>query len=296
MSTRKLGRGLDMLIAREEAKPEASPEGSEVLSLDPQRIRPNPEQPRKQFSMKDLEELRASIAREGILQPLLVRKVADGFQLVAGERRLRAARELGLDRVPAIQVAVGEDRLLELALIENLQREDLNPIEVANAYRQLMEVKGWTQESLAAALGLSRPSIANTVRLLELPEDIQGSVVRGHITAGHAKLLLAVTDPREQRLLFERIAEEKLTVRDLEMAVEESADKKVAAGDSSETPRRGRKARGGDKRPHLVSLEERFSERLGTRVRIREKNGKGRISIDFFSADEFERIQEIILK
>lgn len=280
------------MITREEAKPE----GSEVLFLDPDRIRPNPEQPRKQFSMKELEELRASIAKEGILQPLLVRRTGDGFQLVAGERRLRAARELGLEKVPAILVSVGEDRLLELALIENLQREDLNPIEVAKAYRQLMEVKGWTQESLASALGLSRPSIANAVRLLELPEDIQGSVVRGHISAGHAKLLLAVTDPKEQRLLFERIAEEKLTVRDLEVAVEENVEEKGPVGDSSGVPRKGRKGRGAERKPHVVSLEERFSERLGTRVRIREKNGKGRISIEFFSADEFERIREIILR
>jgi ParB family chromosome partitioning protein len=282
-----------MLIAREEARESSG--GPEVVLLEPGRIRPNPQQPRKQFAVKDLEELRTSIEKEGMLQPLLVRKVADGYQLVAGERRLRAARELGLDKVPAILTAVGEERLLELALVENLQREDLNPIEEAKAYRQLMEVKQWTQEELAAALGLSRPTVANAVRLLDLPEDIQGSVVRGHITAGHAKLLLAVPDPKEQRLLFERIAEEKLTVRDLEVEVDEGQEK-AGQGSGAGGPRKARRARGAEKRPHVVSLEERLSERLGTRVRIREKNGKGRISIEFFSPDDFDRIQEIILK
>jgi ParB family chromosome partitioning protein len=293
MSGRKLGRGLDILISKEkeEARPESGPE---VLLLDPEGIRANPAQPRKHFSMQDLEEIKASIAREGILQPLLVRKTADGYQLVAGERRLRAARELGLDKVPAIQLAVGEERLLELALIENLQRADLDPIEVARAYRQLMEVRRWTQEALATALGLSRPSVANAVRLLDLPEDIQGAVARGQITSGHAKLLLAIPDAREQRLLFERIAEEKLSVRDLELAVEET-DEEGSRNGSAAGPRKGKK-QGSEKKPHVVSLEERFSERLGTKVRIRERNGKGRITIDFFSPDEFERIKDIILR
>lgn len=287
MTGRKLGRGLDMLIARESAVPHA-----EVLELDPHSIKPNPQQPRKRFSIQDLESLKASIAREGILQPLLVRKVGESYELVAGERRLRASQDLGLSKVPAILTSIPDERLLEVALIENIQREDLNPIELAQAYRQLMDVKSWTQELLAQSLGLSRPAVSNTIRLLELPEDIQNSLIRGHVTMGHAKVLLSVTDPKEQRLLFERIAEEKLTVRDLEGVKETIAPPAPEAGSRAE----GRpKPRAGQKSPHILSLEEQFSERLGTKVRIREKNGRGRIAIDFYSSDDFERVRQAIL-
>ncbi len=289
MTGRKLGRGLDMLIARESA----TPKNSEVLELNPASILPNPKQPRKRFAVNDLEMLKASIARDGVLQPILVRKVGETHQVVAGERRLRAARDLGLEKIPALLVAVGDDRLLEVALIENIQREDLNPIELALAYRQLMEVKKWTQEVLAQTLALSRPGVANTLRVLELPEDIQSSIIRGQITMGHAKVLLSVTDPKEQKLLFEKIAEEKLTVRDLEGARETlGAAAEVGVGSG---PVKDRRARIGQKDPLLVSLEERFSEKLGTRVRIREKGGRGRVVIEFYTGEDFERIRQLIL-
>lgn len=288
MTGRKLGRGLDMLIAREPVPATRT----EVLELEPSQLKPNPQQPRKRFSIQDLEALKASISREGVLQPILVRKVGDTYEVVAGERRLRAAQELGLQKVPALLVEVGDDRLLEVALIENIQRENLNPIELAQAYRQLLEAKSWTQEQMAENLGLSRPAVANTVRLLELPEDIQGSLIRGHITMGHAKVLLSVPDPREQRLLFERIAEEKLTVRDLEGAREQVEAQKP---DARETPEPKRRPRTGSKSPHILSLEEQFSERLGTKVRIREKNGRGRLAIDFYTPDDFERVRRILL-
>lgn len=290
MTGRKLGRGLDMLIAREPAPSR----GAEVLELDPKAIKPNPHQPRKRFGINELESLKASIGKEGVLQPILVRKVGDGYQLVAGERRWRAAQELGLASVPAIAVTIGDDRLLELALIENIQREDLNAIELGQAFRQLLEVKGWTQESLAEALGISRPSVGNTLRVLDLPEDMQGSLIRGHITMGHAKVLLSVGDPKEQRLLFERIAEEKLTVRDLEDESQSQAAPKDTSPSAKSGEKRG-KPRAGAKSPHIVSLEEQFSERLGTRVRIREKGGRGRISIHFYTSDDFERIRAAIL-
>jgi ParB family transcriptional regulator, chromosome partitioning protein len=301
MTGRKLGRGLDMLISKGPAPTRPSPEPAEetppkppeeapretgVLQLDPGRIQPNPEQPRKRFPAEELEGLKASMSREGLLQPLLVRKVGEGYQLVAGERRLRAAKELGLDRVPALMVSVGDERLLELALIENIQREDLDPVELAKAYRQLMRSKSWTQDQLAEALGLNRSSVGNTVRILELPDDMQGSLVRGHITLGHAKVLLSVPDRREQRLLYERIAEEKLTVRELEGTVEQK---------QLETPAKPRKRRPREKKPHIASLEERFREALGTRVRIHEKNGKGSVTIDFYSPEDFERIRERII-
>lgn len=287
MGARKLGRGLDILIARDQAAAR-----TEVLELDPVTIKPNPNQPRKRFSITDLEMLKTSISREGILQPILVRRVGEMHQVVAGERRLRAAQELGLSRVPALLVEVGDDRLLEVALVENIQREDLNPIELAVAYRQLMEVKGWTHEGLAESLGLSRSAVSNTIRLLDLPEDIQSAIIREQITMGHAKILLSVSEPKEQRMLFERIAEEKLTVRDLE-AVREVGE--TESHGKSASPALERRPRVSQKSPHIVSLEERFGERLGTRVRIREKNGRGKISIQFYSTDDFERIRKIIL-
>jgi ParB family chromosome partitioning protein len=274
-----------MLISQEPVPPTG-----EILQLDPRRIAPNPDQPRKRFPASELEMLKASIAREGCLQPLLVRQDGDSFQLVAGERRLRAAQELELKTVPAVLLPVGEDRLLELALVENVQREDLNPIELAQGYRQLMDVKGWTQENLAEALGVSRSGVSNTLRLLELPEDIQDSIARGQITMGHAKVLLSVSEPREQRLLFERIAEEKLTVRDLE---EEREAKMPPGGDQS--PRRRKKPRDGvTTPPHIQNLEEQFSEALGTRVRIRERRGRGKLVIEFYSAEDFERIRNVL--
>jgi len=287
MPGRKLGRGLDMLIAKE-----APPKGTAVLQLDPSAIKRNPEQPRKSFPENDLEMLKASIAREGVLQPILVRQVGDSHQLVAGERRLRAAQDLGLKEVPALEVTIGEERLLEVALIENIQRENLNPIELAEAYRELMESRGWTQEVLAQSLGVSRTSVSNAIRLLELPEDMQDAVVRGHITMGHAKVLLSVAEPEEQRALFEKIAEEKLSVRELE-GVRETTESKLAEKKGEDA--RQRRKRSGLKSPHVISLEEQFSERLGTRVRINEKNGRGRVTIEFYSTEDFERVREIIL-
>lgn len=312
MSGRKLGRGLDVLIAREVASPESG--RAEVLEIPPSQVRPNPQQPRKRFSIHELEMLKASIAKEGILQPILVRKADEGYELVAGERRLRAALDLGLEKIPALLVTVPDDRLLEVALIENIQRENLNPIELGTAYRQLIELRKCTQETLAEAIGLSRPLVANTLRLLELPEDMQGALVRGHITMGHAKVLLSVIEPREQRLLFEKIAEEKLSVRDLEAIKESPRPGALAPGGEGAPGPTGALAAGGTaasggggaaagsrkasargKDPVVASLEERFRERLGTRVRIREKGGRGNLRIDFYSTEDFERIRDIII-
>jgi ParB family chromosome partitioning protein len=208
---------------------------------------------------------------------LLVRQVGEDYELVAGERRLRAARELGLERVPAIAVEVGDGRMLELALVENIQRADLDPLELARAYRQLMTSRSWTQDQLASALGVSRSSVANAVRVLDLPDDMQASLVRGHITPGHAKVLLSVEDESEQRVLYDKIAEEKLSVRELEGTV----DRK-----KGEAP---------VKRRRRQPEKERFRESLGTRVRIHDKNGRGSIVIEFYTSEDFERIREHLL-
>jgi ParB family chromosome partitioning protein len=276
-----------MLIAREPV-----PSANEVLQVEPGKVERNPHQPRKGFPAEELEMLKSSIARDGFLQPIVVRRLdGDRTQLIAGERRLRAAQELGLPTIPAIVADVDDDRLLELALVENVQREDLNPIELAEGYRSLMSLKGWTQELLAEALGVSRSSVANTLRLLELPSDMQSSIARGHISMGHAKVLLSVEDAREQRLLYERIAEEKLSVRDLEEQRDETRPGSRRGDEGKRPPRR----RTDSTPPHVVSLEEQFSERLGTRVRIKERKGRGRIVVEFYSADDFERIRGIVL-
>ncbi|MGQ9591607.1 MAG: ParB/RepB/Spo0J family partition protein [Planctomycetota bacterium] len=287
MAGRKLGRGLDVLIAGAAPIP-----AIQVLQIPTEEIEPNPYQPRREFPLEELEALKTSIAREGFLQPVVVRKLADGkYQLVVGERRLRAAQDLGLETVPALLASVEDDRLLELALVENVQREDLNPIELANGYRQLMRIKGWTQEVLAESLGLSRSSVSNTLRLLDLPEDIRNAIARGQITMGHAKVLLSVGDAREQRVLFERIAEEKLTVRDLE----EERQTVAEAPEGSQARKKGRGRPQPQLPPHVQSLADELSEALATRVRIRERAGKGRVIIEFYSPEDFERIREILL-
>jgi ParB family transcriptional regulator, chromosome partitioning protein len=282
MSVRKLGRGLDVLISQ----PVASQEQT-ILRLDPKTIQANPSQPRKRFSLNELEELKASIAKEGVLQPIIVRDVGGRHEVVAGERRLRAAQEMGLPTIPAILLDVGDDRMLEVALVENLHRENLNPIEMGEAFQQLIKLKGWTQEELSQNLNFSRPAVTNFLRLLELPEDIQNAIARGQITMGHAKVLLSVTDPKEQRLLFEKIAEEKLSVRDLE----------EARSDTGASPARKavRKRKAAEKSPQIQSLEDELGRAIGTRVAIRQGKGKGSISIEFYSPDDFERIRKLLI-
>lgn len=300
MSGRKLGRGLDMLIGRRqsiEPQPpaESAPtEGSgraaplHVVEVDPATVQANPEQPRKLFNKKDLQSLKTSISQEGLLQPILVRQIGDGFQLIAGERRLRAAQELKLAHIPAIVCALTQERLLEIALIENLQRQDLNPIEVAEAYEQLLHTKEWTQEVLAKALGLSRSSVANTLRLLDLPKQMQQSLAAAQISMGHAKVLLSVEDPDAQKELFERIAENRLSVRELEDAREE-----VAIRDPEKSSRPPRKTP--KKEPQLLQLEQELGRLLGTKVVIQQsKSGRGRVTIEFYSADDFDRLRDTL--
>lgn len=325
MSSRKLGRGLDSLLQGTRKKepppgpapapaeappapPEAavqepvtSPEsppapdpapvatgGEEVLRISLKRIEPNPYQPRLTFDSDELHALKTSIAREGVMQPVLVRPHGEGFQLVAGERRFRASGELGLEDIPAIVQEVPDEKLLELALIENLHRENLSPIDTARAYQQLLEMKDWTQEALASHLGMSRPAISNTLRLLELPDRIQRALSRGQIQVGHAKVLLSVSGEADQMRLFDRIAEDRLSVRDLELA-REMAEPREASKTSG-----GRK--GGKKRPaNIVKLERELTEKLGTRVSIQEKKGKGIVKIEFYSPEDFQGLRKILL-
>ncbi|MBI4585421.1 MAG: ParB/RepB/Spo0J family partition protein [Planctomycetes bacterium] len=276
---------------------------NEVVQLALKVIQPNPYQPRLQFEKNELETLKNSISKAGIIQPVLVRQVQEGYQLVAGERRYRAAQELGFQAVPAIVVEVPDDRMLEMALIENLHRQNLNPIDTAKAFQNLLKIKAWTQESLAQQLGLSRPSVSNYLRLLELPENIQLALAREQIQIGHAKVLLSVANPQEQQRLFEKIAEDRLSVREVEIAREalavqaqkEQAQKQIEGAEVKAAPPKKRSRRISPKDANLIGLEEELSQALGTRVTIHHKKGRGIIRIEFYSPEDFEAVRGLLL-
>lgn len=272
-----LGRGIDALIpgANRGAAPEAAPVETPGpdLSVAIDKIRPNPRQPRTEFDESALSELVGSIKVQGIIQPLLVRPMDDGdFELVAGERRLRAAERAGLTHVPVFVREISDGESLELALVENIQRDDLSPLEEATAYQRLINEFHHTQEEVAARVGKSRPAIANALRLLKLPEAIKRDLSRGRLTAGHARVLLSIDDPDAQLRAAKQIQTREMSVRDAEQLV---AVRKGAAKPASRDPNR-------------AALERQLSTALGTRVRITPKGRGGRIEIEFYSPEELE--------
>jgi ParB family chromosome partitioning protein len=303
MSERRLGRGLDFLISRTTppvparplaaaeahpvpVPPPAPPPGPRLLS--PAEIAPNPFQPRREFGPEALADLEASIREHGVLQPVVVRPVGEGFQLVAGERRLRASRNLGLQALPAVVREVTDAQMLALALVENLQREDLNAIDTARAYRDLLGTPGLTQEDVARLVGKSRVSISNTLRLLDLPEEIQGHVSRGTLSAGHGRALLMARDPEALAALAGRILAEGLSVREAEALATGAPG---PAAPPSLRPVRPPKERS----THLAELEDRLRTTLGTRVAIKPGRGKrGKIVLHYASLEEFDRLFEIL--
>lgn len=301
MSARKLGRGLDSLIRKTEERDPAAPPTTEIRWLDPRQVRVNRSQPRTHFDDQALRELAASIKNEGILQPLVVRPdETGGFELVAGERRLRAALSVGMEQVPAVIQSIEPDRLLRLALIENIQREDLNPIELAYAYRDLQKTHEWTQEQVAERLGKKRSSIANTLRFLDLEQPIRDALASGRITAGHAKLLLGLSEGEERLGVYQQMVDGAWSVRRLDEAIrvlhgelpnEPTAD---SAGDATEPA--GRKGRSIPvKPPHIADQEQELARALGTKVEIRTQQGGGKVVIDFYSTDDYERIRRKLL-
>lgn len=275
-----LGRGLDALLREE-------PQGRDALDQIPiASIDANPLQPRQAFEEEPLAELATSIRDLGLLQPILVRPHKDRFELVAGERRLRAARQAGLERVPAIVVETDERGSLERALVENLHREDLNPIEEAAAFKQLIEEGGLTQEALGSRLGRTRGAISNTLRLLELPTKVQRLLIERRLTAGHGRALLGLASPALQERLGQRVAAEGLTVRQTEEVVRKYEGYTGGAGERS----------GSVARPPLVSeAQRRLADHLQTRVRIEMGKRKGKIVLDFVSMEELQRLLEAII-
>src|SRR5215467_13170977 len=271
-----LGKGLSALI------PDSFEPSSSSMAVDIDRLTPNELQPRGHMDQANLEELSRSIASNGIIQPIVVRKVGDRFHIIAGERRWRAAKLAGLRQVPIVirEVAPGAERsLLEVALIENIQREDLNPIEEALAYRRLADQFEMTQEAIATAVGKDRVTVANTVRLLKLPEDIRADVASGALSMGHARALLALPDEAEQRRLARDVVARGLSVRETETLVKRTGEPHTTAKPPAADV-------------HTRAAEDRLRLVLGSRVRIVRRGTRGRIEIDFGSEDELIRIYE----
>ena len=274
-----LGRGLSALI------PGAVEEGVGLLEIPVGAVGPNPRQPRTTFEDEALEALALSIREVGVLQPIVVRRGGTGFELIAGERRLRAAKLAGLATVPAVVRESDDAESLREALIENIHREDLNPIELAEAFRELLEDLGLRQETLAERLGVSRSHVANTIRLLGLPTDVQQLLAQRKIQAGHGRALLALGDGEAQRSLALRAAAEELSVRDVEEIVRRYVDQP----EPDQQPA-GRARVATREAPTLGEVEEILSEQLSTRVTIHMGRKRGRIVIEFGSADDLDRI------
>ncbi len=268
----------------------AEPRGDGVRSVPLKRVAPNPGQPRKSFSDEGLAELAESIKLHGVIQPLIVEDDgAGGFRIVAGERRWRACGIAGLKDVPVIVRSYSDEKRLEIALIENVQREDLNPVEEAEAYKALMSLTGCTQEEAAAKVGKSRPAVANALRILKLPAEALQSVRDGALSAGHAKALLMALNPADQILLARRCVEENLNVRQAESLAQE-------LNKGHKGPSHPKAAEHAPKRldPDLAAVEQRLIGLLGTKVSIKGDASKGSILIEYFSSEDLDRIYEII--
>ena len=291
MPTSKLGTSLENLLAkRRPAKPrhlaEPAPPDDEILHIPVSDIKPSPSQPRMQFGEESFQELVLSVRQNGILQPIIVRRAGKGFELIAGERRWRAAKAADLPTVPAQVRNVDSAKAFELSIVENIQRQDLNPIERAKAYKRLIETFELTQELAAQRLGINRSSLANVVRLLELPGEIQDAVSRGTITMGHARALLTLRTAEQRIALWRKIEKSGLSVRQVEQLVAKGGIRR----------RRPRKQALDNRPPHILDLEEQLRGALGSKVTIVPiKENAGRVVIEYYSLDDFDRIIERVL-
>jgi ParB family chromosome partitioning protein len=280
MSKRGLGKGLEALIPKVEHK-----EKELVIEMDTKSLTPNLFQPRKNFDKEKMEELKGSIKKHGIIQPIVVRKMSNGYEIVAGERRLKAAKEIGLKKIPAIIKSINNEKSLEIALVENIQREDLNPIEQANAFKRLINEFNLTQQELAEVTGKSRALVANTTRLLKLNPEIQKNISEGKISFGHAKLLLSIEDEEVQRAVCDRIIANDLSVRDTERLIKNIGKlQKRQFKVKNITIER------------FPEVEERLREVLGTKISILYDGKKGKINIEFYNKEDLRRIADLLLK
>ena len=288
-----LGRGLGALI------PDTIPGIQEIgtgqgapVTVAIGKIRANPKQPRKDFSKESLDELADSIREHGIIQPILVEESSpDGYMIVAGERRWRAAQIAGLRDVPVLVKAFTDQQRLEISLIENIQREDLNPVEEAHAYRNLMEITGLAQEEVARRVGKNRSTVANALRLLKLPDDMLVALRDGSLTAGHARAVLAVVNPADQEVLFNRVRADGLSVRQAE-----EMSKQLNGGMRAKAASTAPEASAPALRPEVREIQQRLIDALGTKVSVSGDGTKGKVVIDYYSPDDLERILEIVAK
>lgn len=282
MNRKALGRGLGALLSSDRTI-DLGPEPSEV---DLDSVVPGPMQPRTHFDDASLESLAESIRTHGIVQPLVVRRRENNYELIAGERRWRAAKLAGLSRVPVVVKDVPDESLLEIALIENIQREDLNPIEEAQAYKKLIETVGMTQEALGSRIGRDRSYITNYLRLLKLPEDLQQLVKEGRLSTGHARTLLALSHPDLQRRLARQIIDAGLSVRSTELLVQKANEQKPARTATSPPP----------VDPNVKAAETKLRRALGTQVKIIQlADGRGKVEIDFFNSQDLDRIYNLLM-
>ena len=279
---RGLGRGLNALIP--EGVSMAAPAAERRVHVS--EIRPNPRQPRRYFDEQRIAELAESIRHQGVLQPLVVRKADSGYELIVGERRFRAAQRAGLERVPVIVKEVSDAESLEMALVENIQREELTPIEEALAYRQLMDEFQLTQEDVAKRVGKSRPVIANLLRVLNLPEEIKEDVDRGSLSVGHARSLLALETPQKQIDMARQVVRQGLSVRETETLVARSLEG-VELGTAPDRPL-GPEKTAGQADIYLKAIEEELMRELGTKVRLHPRKKGGRIEIEYYSNEELD--------
>lgn len=287
-----LGKGISSLLGdysyefgKGAGRPKAVEEGSRTLELDIAKIQPNPNQPRKSFDRAGLAELASSLTANGMIQPIIVEMVTDNkYSIIAGERRYRAAKIAGLRTVPVIVRTCDDERRLELSLVENIQREALNPVEEAKAYRYLLTEKELTQEELSRRVGKSRSAIANSVRILQLSPAMLEAVETSRISSGHARALLSVANPADREILFGRILKESLSVRQAEeLAAQLGKGKRTARQTGPSDRREGRPA-------EVLEIEERFLSVVGTRVRLKGRPAKGALEIPYSSPDELERL------
>jgi ParB family chromosome partitioning protein len=295
---RGLGKGLNALIPQEEerelpARPEesggenAGPAEGAVLRLPLEKLKANPNQPRKAFDPGELAELADSIREHGIIQPIIAEDAGDGsYFIVAGERRSRAAKMAGLSEVPVILRHYNEEKRMEIALIENIQRANLNPLEEAAAYKRLMDISGLSQDEVAAKVGKNRSTVANALRLLKLPYNIQESIQEGDLSPGHARAILSVAGEKKQDLLFREILKKDLSVREAEKRAG------ILSGQEKKQPKAQSHSKG--RAPELNAMEEKFIHHLGSKVLIHGDLNKGTIEIEYYSMEDLDRLYELL--
>ncbi len=283
MSKKALGKGIGALLG--DLEDAGAGDSSGVVQVPVESLKPNIYQPREEFPESTLDELADSIREKGVLQPLLVEREGEFYSIVAGERRLRAAKKAGLKEIPVLVRNFNQHEKLEVALIENIQREDLTPVEEAKAYEQLIELSGFSQEEVARRVGKKRSTIANSLRLLKLPKDMLKSLNSGEISAGHARAFLSVVNPSNRIILYKRVKEKDLSVRQTE-----SAASRLNEGIKAPSG----KTLSGKPDAELEQFEERLIDLLGTKVKIRGNLEKGQIQVSYFSGDDLERIIGIL--